>query len=114
MFITAGPRTKLSQMGSKLENLFFNKHPFARDGLRAGCRGGLKGRLPSRGLGAAAVDRTQSATRVSPGAQLAHHRERCSGWLPQAGEASGRLTGRRKPTRKKTFPTPLGRPRTTL
>jgi hypothetical protein len=51
----------LSQMGSKLENLFFNKHPFARDGLRAECRGGLKGRLPSRGQGAAAVGRPQFA-----------------------------------------------------
>jgi hypothetical protein len=48
-------------MGSKLKNLFFNKHPFARDGLRAECRGGLKGQLPSRGQGAAAVGRTQSA-----------------------------------------------------
>jgi hypothetical protein len=51
----------LSQMGSKLENLFFNKHPFARDGLRTECRGGLEGRLLSRGQGTAAVDRTQSA-----------------------------------------------------
>jgi hypothetical protein len=51
----------LLQMGSKLENLFFNIHPFARDGLRAECRGGLKGRLPSRGQGAGAVGRTQSA-----------------------------------------------------
>jgi hypothetical protein len=25
-------------MGSKLENLFFNKHPFAQNGLRADCR----------------------------------------------------------------------------
>jgi hypothetical protein len=48
-------------MGSKLENLFFNKHPIAQDGLRAECRGGLKGRQPSRGQGAAAVGRTQSA-----------------------------------------------------
>jgi hypothetical protein len=48
-------------MGSKLQNLFFNKHPFARDGPRAEFRGGLKGRLPSRGQGAAAVGRTQSA-----------------------------------------------------
>jgi len=51
----------LSQIGSKFENFFFNKHPFARDGLRAECRGGLKGRLPSRGQGAAAVGWTQSA-----------------------------------------------------
>jgi hypothetical protein len=48
-------------MGSKLENLFFNKHPFARDGPRAACRGGLKGRLPSTGQGVADVGRTQSA-----------------------------------------------------
>ena len=48
-------------MCSKSENLFLNKHAFAGDGLRAECRGGLKGRLLSRGQEAAAVDRTQSA-----------------------------------------------------
>ena len=53
--------TGLSQIGSKFENFFFNKHPFARDGLRAGCRGRPKGRLPTRGQGAAAVGRTQPA-----------------------------------------------------
>ena len=97
----------LSQIGSKLENLFFNKHPFARDGLRAGH---LRRR---RAKGPAAYERTRNrgwgqdpgckgdkvhrvsrryevATRVSPGAQLAHHRRSAAGgWLPQAGAAHG-------------------------
>jgi hypothetical protein len=38
-----------------------DKHPFARDGLRAGCRCGPKGRQPTRGQGASAVVRTQAA-----------------------------------------------------
>jgi hypothetical protein len=91
----------VSQIGSKLENLFFNKHPFARNGLRAGCRGGpaTDERTRSRGCGQDPAckgdevhrisQRCEVATRVSPGAQLAHHRERCSGWLPQAGAAPG-------------------------
>jgi hypothetical protein len=96
-------------MGSKLENLFFNKHPFARDGLRAECRGGLKGRLPSRGQGAAAVGRTQSARATKyiefhgsvrlPHVYLAAHSLRrlhiteralaAAASLPQAGAAHG-------------------------
>jgi hypothetical protein len=99
----------LSQKGSKLENLFFNKHPFARDGLRAECRGGLKGRLPSREQGAAAVGMTQSARatkyiefhggvrlphvqRVSPGAKLAQHRESAAA---ASCRKQVRLTGRK-------------------
>jgi hypothetical protein len=74
----------VSQIGSKLENLFFNKHPFARNGLRAGCRGGpaTDERTRSRGCGQDPAckgdevhrisQRCEIATRVSPGAQLAH------------------------------------------
>ena len=80
----------LSQIGSKMENFFFNKHPFARDGLRAECQGRAKGpaaveRTRTRGCGQDPVrkgdevhrvsQRCEVATRVSPGAQLAHHRE---------------------------------------
>ena len=102
----------LSQMGSKLENLFFNKHPFARNGLRPGCRGGLKGRLPSRdqrtrsrGCGQDPVRKgdevhgvsrqCEVATRVSPGAQLAvlaHHRESAAA---ASCRKQVRLTGRK-------------------
>ena len=73
--------------------------------------GGLKGRLPSRGQGAVAVGKTQSAratkyiefhgsvrevcevaTRVSPGAQLAQHRESAAA---ASCRKQVRLTGRK-------------------
>ena len=97
----------LSQMGSKLENLFFNKHPFAHRWSES--------QVPGRDKGPAAIERTRSrgcgqdpvrkgdevhrvsrqcevAPRVSPSAQLAHHRESAAA---ASCHKQVRLTGRK-------------------